>query len=61
MSNYGSENFRRLPRTFRFDLPDANTRKIILRLLLRDEPLDADVDVDALAGKAVGYSGTDDL
>lgn len=41
------------------DLPDAENRAKILRIILREEDLDADVDLDELAAQTEGYSGSD--
>ena len=40
-------------------LPDLTARRRILGLNLRDRPLAADVDLDALADMLAGYSGAD--
>lgn len=50
---------RRLPLSFQIDLPAADGRKDVLRLLLRDEPLAQSVDLDELAAATDGYSGSD--
>ena len=50
---------RRLPLSFQVDLPSAAGREDVLRLLLRDEPLAAGVDLHALAAATDGYSGSD--
>jgi SpoVK/Ycf46/Vps4 family AAA+-type ATPase len=50
---------RRLPLSFQVDLPTAAGREDVLRLLLRDEPLAAGVDLRALAAATDGYSGSD--
>ena len=50
---------RRLPLSFQVDLPAAAGREDVLRLLLRDEPLAAGVDLRALAAATEGYSGSD--
>ena len=39
--------------------PDQNERKIIFNIHLRGKPLDAGVDIDALAGRTQGYVGAD--
>ncbi|KAK3688869.1 ATPase family AAA domain-containing protein 1-A [Podospora appendiculata] len=51
--------FRRLPRKIFFKLPDLDSREKILRLFLKNEDLDASVDVRELARKTEGYSGSD--
>ncbi|KAG6181335.1 hypothetical protein E4U50_001239 [Claviceps purpurea] len=50
---------RRLPRKILVDLPLANDRTAILRLLLRDETLDPAVDIEKLAHRTPYYSGSD--
>ena len=44
---------RRVP----VDLPDKAGRIDILKVHCRDKPLDADVDLDVVAGRAIGFSG----
>ncbi|KAL3912749.1 MAG: hypothetical protein SGPRY_008228, partial [Prymnesium sp.] len=41
------------------DLPNQRAREAVLRLVLRDEPLAAEVDLCALAAATDGYSGSD--
>ncbi|KAF9532249.1 hypothetical protein CPB83DRAFT_847511 [Crepidotus variabilis] len=50
---------RRLPRRLLVDLPGEKERAEILKILLRDEFLDNDVDVHALSRKTDGFSGSD--
>ncbi|CAN6212686.1 unnamed protein product [Urochloa humidicola] len=50
---------RRLPRRLMVNLPDAPNRKKILGVILAKEDLAGDVDLDALANLADGYSGSD--
>ncbi|KAE9399307.1 AAA-domain-containing protein [Gymnopus androsaceus JB14] len=50
---------RRLPRRLLVDLPGVVERKEILKILLRDEVLNEDVDLDALAKKTESFSGSD--
>lgn len=50
---------RRLPLSFEVPLPDVEGRADVLRLLLRDEPLAAEIDVRELARATEGYSGSD--
>ncbi|KAF8902061.1 hypothetical protein CPB84DRAFT_1679132 [Gymnopilus junonius] len=50
---------RRLPRRLLVDLPGEKERKEILKILLRDESLAEDVNVEALASKTEGFSGSD--
>lgn len=50
---------RRLPRKLLVDLPLVEDRAAILRLLLRDEKLAADVDLESIATRTPYYSGSD--
>lgn len=50
---------RRMPRSFLIDVPGHEERKDILGRLLKEEIIDDDVDLDALAGHTDGYSGSD--
>ncbi|XP_057456661.1 uncharacterized protein LOC130747672 isoform X3 [Lotus japonicus] len=50
---------RRLPRRIYVDLPDADNRKKILRIILKHENLDPDFQFDKLANLTDGYSGSD--
>ncbi|KAK1232946.1 hypothetical protein PQX77_003860 [Marasmius sp. AFHP31] len=50
---------RRLPRRMLVDLPGEKERAEILKILLRDETLDSDVDVQALAKRTESFSGSD--
>ncbi|KAL2913497.1 hypothetical protein HK105_206957 [Polyrhizophydium stewartii] len=50
---------RRMPRRILIDLPNKDARASILRKLLQDEPLDSNVDIDALAERTELYSGSD--
>ncbi|RHY32584.1 hypothetical protein DYB32_002416 [Aphanomyces invadans] len=50
---------RRMPRTFEVELPDATQREQILRVHLKHEALDADVNLAALARDTVNFSGSD--
>ncbi|OLN80957.1 Protein MSP1-like protein 2 [Colletotrichum chlorophyti] len=50
---------RRLPRKILVDLPLKDDRASILRILLKDEELDASVSIDEIARRTVLYSGSD--
>ncbi|CAE6437419.1 hypothetical protein ACGC1H_004419 [Rhizoctonia solani] len=50
---------RRLPRRLLIDLPGLEEREAILRIMLKEEDLAADVDVPALANRTEGFSGSD--
>lgn len=50
---------RRLPQKICFELPDEAARAKILRVLLSERDLAADVDVDKLAKQTEGYTGSD--
>lgn len=50
---------RRLPRRLLVDLPGEPEREGILKILLRGEPLAADVDLKVLAHKTESFSGSD--
>ncbi|XP_050870372.1 outer mitochondrial transmembrane helix translocase [Lathyrus oleraceus] len=50
---------RRLPRRLLINLPDASNREKILKLILAADHLSMDVDLEELANKTSGYSGSD--
>ncbi|KAG2661581.1 hypothetical protein PVAP13_1KG208352 [Panicum virgatum] len=50
---------RRLPRRIYVDLPDAQNRMKILKILLAKEKLESDFQFDELANATEGYSGSD--
>ncbi|KAJ6419646.1 hypothetical protein OIU84_029712 [Salix udensis] len=50
---------RRLPRRIHVDLPDAENRMKILRIILNRENLESDFQFDKLANATEGYSGSD--
>lgn len=50
---------RRMPCMFQIDLPKETERKQILELILKNEHLEADVDLDEIASLTPGYSGSD--
>ncbi|PFX23044.1 ATPase family AAA domain-containing protein 1-like [Stylophora pistillata] len=49
---------RRMPCSFHVGLPDAEQRKDILKIILKKEKLNDDVDLDKLATLTEGYSGS---
>lgn len=50
---------RRMPATFRINLPDLSQRNNILKLILRNEPVAADVDTKRIAQQTENLSGSD--
>ncbi|KAK6940965.1 ATPase, AAA-type, core [Dillenia turbinata] len=50
---------RRLPRRLMVNLPDAQNREKILRVILAKEEVASDVDLEAVANMTNGYSGSD--
>ncbi|KAL1527552.1 hypothetical protein AB1Y20_008940 [Prymnesium parvum] len=50
---------RRLPLSFKVDLPTLPAREAVLKLFLQHEPLAAAIDLRALAAATDGYSGSD--
>ncbi|CAF1005164.1 unnamed protein product [Adineta ricciae] len=50
---------RRLEKRIYIPLPDIDTRKQLLEINLKEVPLDADVDLQLIAEKLEGYSGSD--
>ncbi|OWM90680.1 uncharacterized protein LOC116195970 isoform X2 [Punica granatum] len=50
---------RRLPRRIHVDLPDAENRKKILKIILANENLEPGFEIDKLANSTEGYSGSD--
>ncbi|KAG1756507.1 uncharacterized protein EDB91DRAFT_19958 [Suillus paluster] len=50
---------RRVPRRLLVDLPGEKEREEILKILLRDETLAAEIDLRALAKKTESFSGSD--
>lgn len=50
---------RRMPAMFQVGLPSAEKRKQILNLVLERETLSKDVDIDQIAKKTTGFSGSD--
>lgn len=50
---------RRMPATFHVSMPNAWQRKHILELILREERTEAAVDIESLARRSEGFSGSD--
>ena len=50
---------RRMPQMFYIGLPNENQRKKILSIILREELLSDDVDLEEIALRTDGYSGSD--
>lgn len=50
---------RRMPATFRINLPDRTQRNKILKLILRHEPVAVDVDTERIAAQTENLSGSD--
>lgn len=50
---------RRLPRAFEVGMPDRKQRGSILKVILKDENVESCLDIDQLAGRTEGYSGSD--
>lgn len=50
---------RRMPKRFAIRLPDAQQRRNILQLMLKDIKLDKSFDLEALVRKTDGLSGSD--
>ncbi|CAM6093349.1 unnamed protein product [Calypogeia fissa] len=50
---------RRLPRHFEVPMPDLKQRASILRVILRGEHVEDDLDIEKLASLCEGYSGSD--
>lgn len=50
---------RRMPASFHIPMPNITQRKHILALTLANEPVANDVDIDLLARKTEGFSGSD--
>lgn len=50
---------RRLPRAFEIGMPDVKQRASILRVILKDENVDPDLDYNRLAALCENYSGSD--
>lgn len=50
---------RRLEKRIYIPLPDEETRKQLLEINLKEVPLDKDVDLNTIAKRLEGYSGSD--
>ncbi|CAE6518158.1 unnamed protein product, partial [Rhizoctonia solani] len=50
---------RRLPCRILIDLPDQSAREAILKILLKEEQLESDIDLKELAKQTMRYSGSD--
>ncbi|CAG0917987.1 unnamed protein product [Notodromas monacha] len=58
-SDLDSAILRRMPCVFRVNLPNQPQRESILRLMLRNESVSDDVNLETLAGRTDGFSGSD--
>ncbi|CAI9774202.1 unnamed protein product [Fraxinus pennsylvanica] len=50
---------RRLPQAFEIGMPDCRERAEILKVILKDESVEDDIDYDRIAGLCDGYTGSD--
>jgi SpoVK/Ycf46/Vps4 family AAA+-type ATPase len=50
---------RRLPQAFEIGIPDRKERTEILRVVLKGESVEDNIDYDRLAGLCEGYTGSD--
>ncbi|XP_050235959.1 uncharacterized protein LOC126685997 isoform X2 [Mercurialis annua] len=50
---------RRLPQAFEIGIPDRKSRASILKVILKDERVDENIDFDYIAGLCEGYTGSD--
>ncbi|KAL3699691.1 hypothetical protein R1sor_017713 [Riccia sorocarpa] len=50
---------RRLPRAFEVPMPDVKQRASILRVILKGENVEEELDIEKLAQMSEGYSGSD--
>lgn len=50
---------RRLPQAFEIGKPGPNDRAKILKVILKGERVDKDIDFDRIAGQCEGYTGSD--
>ncbi|KAL6972150.1 hypothetical protein U1Q18_031838 [Sarracenia purpurea var. burkii] len=50
---------RRLPQAFEIGIPERRERVEILKVVLKDERVEEDIDFDRIAGLCEGYTGSD--
>lgn len=50
---------RRLPQSFEIGMPDRRERAEILKVILRGEKVEANIDYDRIASLCEGYTGSD--
>ncbi|XP_057774190.1 uncharacterized protein LOC130993350 [Salvia miltiorrhiza] len=50
---------RRLPQAFEIGMPDRKDRVAILKVILKDETVEDDINYDRIAGLCEGYTGSD--
>ncbi|KAF7830757.1 ATPase family AAA domain-containing protein 1-A [Senna tora] len=50
---------RRLPQAFEIGVPDRRERVEILKVILKDESVEENIDFDHIAGLCEGYTGSD--
>ena len=50
---------RRLPQAFEIGIPDQRERAEILKVILKGERVEDDIDFDYIAGLCEGYTGSD--
>ncbi|KAL2556365.1 P-loop containing nucleoside triphosphate hydrolase superfamily protein [Forsythia ovata] len=50
---------RRLPQAFEIGIPDGTERSEILKVILKDESVEDDIDYNHIAGLCDGYTGSD--
>ncbi|CAK9158216.1 unnamed protein product [Ilex paraguariensis] len=50
---------RRLPQAFEIGIPDHKERVEILKVILKNEKIEKDIDFDHIAGLCNGYTGSD--
>lgn len=52
---------RRLPQAFEIGIPDRHERAEILKVVLKGEKVEEDIDYDRIAARCEGYTGSDIL